>query len=332
MSQPELLEQIRATRLPASPELRGRVLALASAVPAAPPRRRWPARRTALVLVPAAVVIAVVGALVAGLADSGRKRSVESAQAPRPLARDAATTQEKTHGAAAESVPASAGRAQRYESELTLKVASLSSATKRALQLTRSYRGYVRSVDYGSGTARGSADLVVRVPVGRVQAALVSFSALGEIVAQHTSIEDVQPAVDRRFRQLQAIRDRIAKLQAQLEDPALASDARRTLENRLVAERRRLVVLRRVQAALLRQVSLATVSLSLRSAAPAVAAPRRPGRIERALDRSGSILVGELQVAVYVLIVGAPLLVLLALVLAAARTWRRSAEARLLSR
>jgi|SRR5581483_1482078 len=333
MSQPELVDEIRAARIVASPELRARVLALATAVPPAPPRRRWSARPTALVLVPAAVAIAIAGALVAGLAGSGRTKRAEPAPAAQPFARDATTAREKATGSgAAGSIPATPGRAQRYESELTLKVASLSAATKRALRLTRSYRGYVRSVDYGSGTGRGSAYLVVRVPVGRVQEAIVAFSALGDIVDQHTSIQDVQPTVDRRFRQMQAIRDVIAKLQARLESPALTADERRALEDRLVAQRRRLVVLQKEQAALLREMSFATVSLSLRSARQAAAAPDRPGRIERALDRSGSILLDELKVAVYVLIVGAPLLVLLALSLAGSRLWRRRVDARLLSR
>ena len=57
-------------------------------------------------------------------------------------------------------LPTTPGRAQLYESELTLKVKSLSAATKRALRLTRSFNGYVRSVEYGSGTERGSAYLV----------------------------------------------------------------------------------------------------------------------------------------------------------------------------
>ncbi|HZT45880.1 MAG TPA: DUF4349 domain-containing protein [Gaiellaceae bacterium] len=333
MSQPELLEQIRTARVPAPPELRARVRALASAVPPPPPRRRFAARRTAFVVVPAAVALAIAGALVAGLADSGRTKRAEPAPVAQPLARDAATAREKAAGSgAAGSIPATPGRAQRYESELTLKVANLSAATRRALRLTRSYRGYVRSVEYGSGTQRGNAYLVVRVPVGRVQEAIVSFSALGEIVDQHTSIEDVQPAVDRRFRQMQAIRDLIAKLQARLENPALTGDERRALEDRLVAERRRLVVLQKEQSALLRQTSFATVSLSLRSAKQAAAAPHRPGRIERALDRSGSVLLDELKVALYVLVVGAPLLVVVALSLAGSRLWRRRVDARLLSR
>jgi hypothetical protein len=130
---------------------------------------------------------------------------------------------------------------------------------------------------------------------------------------------------------MQAQRDAIAKLQAKLESPSLSSAERAALEDRLVAARRRLVVLQRAQAALERQTSYATVSLDLRSKAKAVAVPSEPGRIGRALHRSGEILADEAKVLVYVLIVGAPFFVLGALAFAAMRMRRRQNEARLLS-
>src|SRR5581483_5121657 len=107
MSQPELVDEIRAARVVASPELRTRVLALATAVPPTPPRRRWSARRTALVLVPAAVAVAITGGLVGGLAGSGRTKRAEPAPAAQPFARDATTAREKATGSgAAGSIPA----------------------------------------------------------------------------------------------------------------------------------------------------------------------------------------------------------------------------------
>jgi hypothetical protein len=352
MSQPDhgaIVNEIRSARIVASPELRARVLDLAAAVPPAPPRRGLPWRRTSLVLVPAAVALALTGALIAGLAGSGKKnRSTSPPEratgtalsgvahggvgTPTVQAERQQDTAKALGGAGGVgSIPATAGRAQLYESELTLKVHDLSTTTKRALRLTRSYHGYVRSVEYGSGKEHGSAYLVLRVPVGTVQEAIVKFSALGEILDQHVSIQDVQPTVDRRFRRMQAIRDQIAKLQAKLENPALTPDERTALENQLVARRRRLVVLQRQQAALQRQTSFATVSLSLRTADKATVVPHQRGRIERALDRSGSILLDELKVVVYVLIVGAPLLALACLGLGGAKVRRRRAEERLLS-
>ena len=359
MSQPEILEQIRASRIAASPELRARVLDLAAAVPPAPPRRELPWRRMSLVLVPAAIALALTGALVAGLAGSGKDSRVAAPPAPRATqtvlsgtehgarvkaappvfsathaAKDTTAPQKVAGGAASGAggnIPATPGRAQLYESELTLKVSSLSTATKRVLRLTRSFHGYVRTVEYGSGTKRGSAYLVLRVPVGSVQAAIVRFSALGEIIDQHVSIQDVQPTVDRRFRQMQSLRDLIAKLQAKLESPALSADERARIENQLVGSRRTLVVLQKQQATLRRQTSFATISLALRTADANAVPTHSPGRIERALDRSGSILLDELKVGVYVLIVGAPLLTLAVLGLGGARVRRRRTEERLLS-
>jgi hypothetical protein len=347
-----ILEEIRISRIPASPELRDRVRAIAATPPPTPPgrtvwRRELPWRRIALVAVPACLAVAAAAALSAGLLESGNTNRPEAVRrghtttvfneaqtaGPADTATPAPALKSAGSGSAggAAGLPATSGRAQLYEAELTLKIRDLSAATKRALRLTHDFHGYVRSVDYGSGTERGSAYLVVRVPVGSVQEALVKYSAIGRILDQHVSIQDVQAQVDRRFRQLQAQRDRIAKLQAKLESPSLSSAERTAIENRLVAARRQLVGLQRAQAALRRQTSYATVSLDLRSSAKTVVVPSEPGRIGRALHRSGEIVADEAKVLVYVLIVGAPFFVLGALALAGVRLRRRHSEARLLS-
>jgi hypothetical protein len=343
MSQPEheaILEEIRSARIPASPELRTRVRELAASVPTAPPRRDLGWRRPMLVLVPAAAAAVIAATVAVGVLTSGNHSQTDAARreaAPQPLASTdtgvakGAVAPKAAGGGVAGSLPATPGRAQLYDAELTLKVKNLSSATKRALRLTNDFHGYVRSVDYGSGSEHGQAYLTLRVPVGSVQAAIVKFSALGEIVDQHVSIKDVQPAMDRRFRQMQSTRDAIAKIQAQLESPSLSADERKALENRLVAQRRRLVVLQRQQAALERLTSYATVELALRSVDKAVVVPQHPNRIERVLDRSWSILLDEVKAVLYVLIVGAPLLVLAAVGFVVVRLRRRRDEARLLA-
>jgi Domain of unknown function (DUF4349) len=338
MSQPDheaILEQIRAAKIEVSPALRARVHSIAASPPPAAPSRTVPWRRITLVAVPVCLAVAAAVSLAAGVLDSGGKSPTQAAgreRAAKPLSQaDTLAPTLKSAGAGSAGLPATTGRAQRYEAELTLKVGDLSAATKRALRLTRGFHGYVRSVEYGSGTDRGSAYLVVRVPVGSVQKAIVEYSAIGRILDQKVTIQDVQPQVDRRFRQLQAERDAIAKLQAKLESPSLSAAERAAVENRLVAARRELVVLQRAQAALLRQTSYATVSLDLRSRAKAAAVPSEPGPIGRALHRSGEILADEAKVLVYVLIVGAPFFVLVALLLATVRVRRRQNEARLLS-
>jgi len=357
MSQPDhdaIVNEIRSAQITASPELRERVRALAAAAtPAAPSRqkRELPWRRWTLVLVPAAIAVALAASLAIGLADSGKKEhlaasggtvTVEAPRAGAPPAlpftgpaqdstRNTLTPSSAKAAGKAGSIPATQGRAQLYESELTLKVKDLSSATKRALLRTRDFHGYVRSVDYGSGSERGQAYMTLRVPVGSVQAAIVEFSALGEIIDQHVSIKDVQPTLDKRFRQMQAARDSIAKTQAKLESPTLTAEQRAALENELVAQRRQLVVLQKQQAALQRLTSYATVELALQTADKAVVVPHEPNRIERTLDRAGSILLDEVKIVLYVLIVGAPLLALAALAFGGVRLRRRRDEARLLA-
>ncbi|HEY7604279.1 MAG TPA: DUF4349 domain-containing protein [Gaiellaceae bacterium] len=339
MSQPDqesIVNEIRSARIAASPELRARVRAIAESAPAgrpSRPRRELPWRRLALVLVPACAAVGAAAALGVGLSGSGKGGPERSARAevqrPAPLSADSKSAGSGTVGGAA--LPATSGRAQLYEAELTLKVADLSAVTKRALGLTRDFHGYVRSVEYGSGSERGSAYLVVRVPVGSVQEAIVRYSALGRILDQHVSIRDVQPQVDRRFRLLQAQRDAIAKLQARLESPSLTPAERIRLENRLVAARRQLVVLQKEQAALQRETAFATVSLDLRSQDKAVVVPHEPGRIGRALHRSGEILAEEAKVLVYVLVVGAPFFVLGAAAVGGLSVRRRRREERLLA-
>jgi hypothetical protein len=293
-----------------------------------------------LVAVPACLAVALAAALAVGLTGPGKGSQEQSAAggggatrdalAPKPL--ESGTLAPSTGaGVSGAALPATEKRAQLYEAELSLKVEDLSATTKRALRLTRDFHGFVRSVDYGSGTESGSATMLVRVPIGSVQAAIVAFSELGDIVDQHVSIKDVQPRVDAQFRRMQAQRDLITRIQAQLESPSLSTTGRAALEDRLVSARRTLVVMQQAQAALDRQTSFATVSLDLATVKKETVVPADPGRIGRALHRSAEILADEAKVLVYVLIVGAPFFVLGAVAVGAARLRRRRSHERLLS-
>ena len=324
----EIVRELRSARVAPSPELRERVRKMAQGAPEPPLGLRLPGiplRRALLVLAPAAVAVALGSALVVGLATSGsssRKAApltptvvFGAAHASPALPADAARA-----AVGSGAVPAQQGRFQNYQAELTLRVKDLSRATKAALRLTRSFGGYVRSVDYGTGGTGGTADLVVRIPVRSVQEAIVRFSALGTILAQHVSVQDVQPQFDARFKQMQALRKRIGVLQK----------AGKTAEaDKLQAE---LAALEREQAQAARRAGFATVALALRVPRPAAAAPHRPGRLDRAADRAGKILLEEAVVLLYALIVAGPLLLLGALALFGGRFARRRADERLLAR
>jgi hypothetical protein len=196
-------------------------------------------------------------------------------------------------------------RAQDVRTSITLLVDDtddLSVTTQRALRITRSLGGYVQTVNVGSEAAEGTAALQVRIPVSRVQAAVVRFSGLGRILAQQTQITDLQQRLDELTRQIR-----------RTGDPGL-----RTL-------------LRRERLELNRRAAYATLSLDLTTHEPEqkVAAP---SRIDRAVDDATGVLTAEVAVITYALIVASPFLILLAAAYAGRRAYRRYSDLRLLER
>src|SRR4051795_7408983 len=153
-SQPELVAALRAARPVAPAELRERTRFLAAQAP--PPRRRITWRRTSLVLVPVALAAALAAALLP------REDEKPTAAQTVPYAKSLAQTQAESAAAAdsaaapapaplrAAKVPApSAGRAQRFQAELTLRVkdaAAVSSAAQQALRIATSLGGHPRRV------------------------------------------------------------------------------------------------------------------------------------------------------------------------------------------
>src|SRR5262245_36930624 len=126
MSQPDhqaILDQIRGSRIKASPGLRERVRAIAASPPPAATTRTVPWRRIALVAVPACLAVAAAASLAGGLLDSGRQGENQAARGEReatPLSRSApadtlAPTLSSAGSGGGAGLPATAGRAQRYE-------------------------------------------------------------------------------------------------------------------------------------------------------------------------------------------------------------------------
>jgi hypothetical protein len=320
-----ITEELRANRPVASAALRERVAAL----PEPAPRWsfRWPSRRLVLGLAAAALLASLVAA---GLTrTSGSQRQLDAARPP--VAHKASSagargstsmerlraTKSLDYGAAI--VPgATPARLQRYQATLRLRVKdveSLSQATRRAMRLARSLGGYVGEVQYSTHAGkRGAARVVLRVPVGSVQAALTTLTGLGTILQQQTGILDVTRRADRESRQL-------AKLERQLET-ATPQEA--------PAIRARLRTLEAKHLRLLRSASLARIVLTLTTPAKQAAAP--PGRLRRTLDDAGGVLLRELQFLLYALVVAGPLLLLGGAVVATARAARRRSDRRLLER
>ncbi len=175
----------------------------------------------------------------------------------------------------------------------------------------------------------GDAQLVVRIPVQHVQAAVQRFSNLGTLAAQDVSIRDVQGKLNAYTRQLLALREQIAKLRVQLTH-ATTDAERAAIQLKITRATSAAAGLRAEQAALSRQADFATVTLNLTTRAAAAAAPHKQGDIERTLRDAASILALELAYGLYALIVAAPFALLAFLIWMGARAARRRADDRLL--
>ncbi len=222
-------------------------------------------------------------------------------------------------------------RAQNYSVDLGLRVKGLSPATKRAINLTRGWGGYVVTVDYGSGQKSGTAYLVLRVPIGKVQTAVAKLGTLGTILNDHVSVQDVQGQLDQRYLRIVDLKAKIAKLRAEIIDPSLTTSQRAAFQAVLAQRTAQFVKLQAQQQAQITKTSFATVALALQTKQAAAVVPSKPGRIGQALHNIGHVLVTELEILLYVVLIGAPFIVLALLLWGGRRTWRRRSEDQLLA-
>jgi hypothetical protein len=324
MLSPEVVAELRVTRPVASPDLRERVLEIAARErPAREPRFSLPQwRRLALVAVPVALSVAVGGALIHGLASSG-KNGQKAAPAPTSAGSNGtavgATRVPSVPGALQLEQPYSAvvpssSRLQQYGAFLSLQVkdlGALSDATKRAMRFARDVGGYVGYVRYSSAKhGHGAASLILRVPVDRVQDVIEEYSNLGTIVSQKINIVDVTKAVEEQAREIARLKAQIAKIEA----GGVTVHER----YRLAELQARLDYLTKHRAATVRRAQFARVALEL-ATKPKHRAAASTSRFDRTMSDAGGVLLREAEILLYVLIVAGPLLLLGGAIIAAGR-------------
>lgn len=362
MTSPDLIHELQASRPAASDSLRARVREIAA--PEAAPARRWrpllTLRRPAFVLVPAAAALAIaIGAAgVAGIVGpGGNDQTAESAAKQSPQRRGiGAPTSTTAHGALSPtpttttseqalgaqsygsvtardaSVAPTPGRAQRVAATLTVRVPNsdrVSKAAQDALDLTRSLGGHVLTANVTTGD-QASALLTVRIPVARTQEAITRLSALGTIVSQQVSIEDLQERLDALTRRARSVRAQIVKITARLESETLDPETRALLELRRRTLRNELRNLRSNTASTTSEARFATVQLTVVTPASEGVVPT-PSRLDRSLDKALEVLVWEGIVALVGLLVAAPLAILAVAVWLLRRVYRRREDDRLLA-
>ncbi len=352
MTTDAILAELRT--LPGAPEsLRERVRAL----PEPRPRFVWTlprldVRRFVLVAAPTIVALGVGAAALHGVLAGGGQAppqpvalEAENHAASGGYLRDGTTTtpafsmqqaQRRAIGAlplAKESagLPPSATRLNKYNAWLRVRVGDdrLAKVTTRAMEIARGYGGYVASVDMNTPGKSGAASLVLRVPVTKVEDAVLRLGKLGEVTAQRVRIQDLQRRANVLQRDIVKLRTTIATLQRKLAR-SLSPEERLRLQYQLDQARQSLAQKTKSRTTTLREGTLATVSMTFFTPQPAAVAPHHQGRLDRTVSNAGEFLVRELSWLLYALIVVGPIALLAAAVVFAVRTGRRRSDARLL--
>src|SRR6266511_577023 len=334
----ELVRELRALPTAATENVRERARALGEPAP----RRSFPTlpwRRSLLVLAPACALGLVIAAVVHGVVNSSPKRQALSLPAGAEHGAGATTVPnwglDRRGALRSPLVPPAGDRHQDYEASMRLRVKDLDALTQRtneAMRIVRSYGGYVASVQQSTPAGQpGEADLVLRVPVGHVEAALVQLSELGTVLDRQLSIVDLEQALRQQRERIVRLKLFIARAIEQLKRD-LPADVRLRLQLQLQQARTNLERATRAHKATLDEAAFSRISLMLTTQKPAAPAQKGgAGRFERAARDAGSFLAGAGAVILFLLIVLSPLIVLIVAGLLGVRTYRRREERRLLA-
>jgi Domain of unknown function (DUF4349) len=348
MTTPELIHELRASRPTAPSALKSRIREISAqeAAPGAWSRFRFPVRRAAFIAIPAAAALAFASAGVLGLARSGGTTVTARDQAlaqkttntPAPSSELGVTGDQggttTVHGglAPAPGIGPTTDRAQRVSATLTVEVHdsnAVSRAAQDALDLTRRLGGHVVSASVATGE-EGSASLTVRVPVAKVQEAIVGLSSLGRIVSQQVTIDDLQENLDQLHRREASVRNQIALIVARLEAESLDAERQALLENRLKSLRGELRTVRSGIASTNAEARMSTIQLTVVTPG-ALGAVAPNSRINRTIDEALNVLAWEAVVVLGLLIVLAPFALIAFAAWLGRRLYRRREEERLLA-
>jgi hypothetical protein len=302
-------------------------------------------RRSLLVLAPVCVLALVSAAVIHGVVNSGgnstqtalsaQKNAAEAQRGALDSHATATTPFGAVTGVPGRSLPTpAAGRYQDYEASLTVRVKNvdaLHDRTAEATRLARTYGGYVASVDESTNAGNGRSDLVLRIPVNRVEDAYFRLAQLGTVTEQHLSIRDLDQVVQTQRRRIVQLKVQIARIGETLKSSSLPADVRLRLELQRDAAKQELARVTGSNKATLREASLSRISLTLTSQKAAAATKGGMSRIERAARDAGSFLAGAGAVALFLLIVLSPVIVLALAWIFGSRAYRRREERRLLS-
>jgi hypothetical protein len=347
-----LVRELRLGGAPAPASLRTRVTALGDE----PPRRRasLPRRRLALAL--ALVLVALLGAPSGGDDSALEAPASEAPAAPSPAPEPAYpeiadNLSNSTSDSGGERSALGKGQSEpdlvsgdenidpRRATDVDLLVElrlrdadELAVAAGDAMAITRDLGGWVAGSDVDSRGREGEAELQLRVPVGRVEDAVVRLSELGTVTGQRMETVDLQAGIDARDRRLEELDRSIRIGQLRLESETLDPEERLRIQIRLEQQRAARADLLRANTRDRSEAATSELTLLLHTR-EAPAGDERDEGGAAGTARDALRLLGDIGVvALFLAIVLGPVILLVVLLWLALRSRSRRIETRLLDR
>jgi len=208
----------------------------------------------------------------------------------------------------------------------------LSDAANDSMTITRELGGWVAGSEIDTQGNEGRAELALRVPVNRVEDAIVRLGELGTVTGQEVETVDLQAAIDRRDARIDQVERAIRTLELRLETEELTPAQEIDIKLNLADRRNELADLRRENRGDRREAATSELTLALHTREAPAAQQDDEGGVAGAADDALRFLADAGAIALFLVIVLSPVVLVAMLIWLALRSRTRRIETRILER
>lgn len=227
------------------------------------------------------------------------------------------------------------GRATDVDLWMELRLADaeeLSEAASNAMGITRELGGWVAASAVDTEGNEGTAELALRVPVGRLEDAMVRLGDLGAVTGQEVETVDLQAGIDRRSGRVERLERAIRVLELRIGSGTLTPEEELRARLRIERHENEIRYLERATLADRREAATSELTLALHTReAPAGKEEDEGGAAGVARDAL-ELLGAAGAIALFLAIVLSPIVFLAVLIWLSFRARSRRIESRLLER
>jgi Domain of unknown function (DUF4349) len=208
----------------------------------------------------------------------------------------------------------------------------LSDAAAEAMSITQELGGWIAASDIDTEGNEGRAELALRIPVERVEDAIVQLGDLGTVTGERVATIDLQTGIDRRADRIEQLERAIRLLELRLDSGTLTADEELRVRLRIERYRNAIEDLQGANLADRREAATSELALVLHTREAAAKAEQDESGAAGAAGDAFAFLAAAGTIAVFLVIVLSPVVVLLVLLWLAFRARSRRVEAKLLDR